>query len=175
MLRKIQEELEEELLIILWTRLRDAYLGSERSGGETNELEESLRVPERVKLWEWRGMYDRVAREYLDSSAGHQLMLAVDEVDSAGARSSRWSSTTYAESWSCAWRIAMPRGRESQQTSQRRYLCSAHLPVFFARGGGRPKRVVSSSSSEKKKRIGEGGRTRVRSTYVSRTPWSTSS
>jgi hypothetical protein len=86
MLRKIQEELEEELLIILWTRLRDAYLGSERSGGETNELEESLRVPERVKLWEWRGMYDRVAREYLDSSAGHQLMLAVDEVDSAGAR-----------------------------------------------------------------------------------------
>jgi hypothetical protein len=59
-----QDHLAEELLIILWTRLRDNYLHSWPRKQNKGRLNQALGDLDRLKLWEWTFIYDRMALHY---------------------------------------------------------------------------------------------------------------
>jgi hypothetical protein len=61
-----QDHLAEELLIILWTRLRDNYLHSWPWKQNKGRLHQALGDLDRLKLWEWTFIYDRMALHYRD-------------------------------------------------------------------------------------------------------------
>ena len=87
MLSEIQQQLVEELLIILWTRLRDAYVHDWRSWPDNSELGRALKELDRVKLWEWSTIYDRMASHYRKSTtASRQLRLSIDREDFGSVR-----------------------------------------------------------------------------------------
>ncbi|MGB6365990.1 MAG: hypothetical protein WBG93_04100 [Thermoanaerobaculia bacterium] len=73
-LLELQDQLLEELLVIKWTRLRDAYLRSGRSGRRNGGLERALRDLDRLNLGAWEPIYERMATHYRESpGACYQL------------------------------------------------------------------------------------------------------